>query len=798
MTTILTKKKDTTGAPAPGDLTNAAGGAELAVNTFDKRLYTKDAGGNVVEIGTNPSIIDTTTVDTTNLEVTNIKAKDGTAAATIANSTGKITVSTELAVDNLNLSGNTISSTDTNGAINLAPNGAGQVVFNAGAVGTPIITTTGDTNTGIFFPAADTIAFSEGGTESARFDSSGNLLVGTTSSTFADGSGASISRSGATAALQVNRSDAGTAGSISLISGSSANGLFGAGAKPLILFTDSTERMRIDSAGNVGIGTSSPATKLNVEGTLRINRSGVAVQYLNLYATSGVGFIDSIDSGSGTNQPIAFRNGNNSTTVERMRITSDGKVGIATDTPIYNFQVGGNLPCVGISLISTTDTALIFKGSAAGTDFEHAKIYSGRDTTAFSFASYLAFYTEGKNSGTTDTSTEKMRITAYGDLCIGTTTPQITSGATRGNITLNGSSSAIINLSVGDVNKAQIYHGGTDMFIGNQANGYLMFQTSATERMRIDSSGNVGINNSSPTYRLDSMGSLALGTSARSGITVATTTGMYVYQTNNGGSFEMAFAVGGSSGPGGVNALSKISFFSNALDITTNNAIPITIGTNGNERMRISTNGQVGIGTNNPAVPLDVVSDGSAEVLRLRGRSSDNIGTVRFTSNDGSTTYGAIQGRSTYIEYATSQAIPLIFSTNSAERMRIHSSGGVSIGNTTDAGAGNLSVTGAVSATTAFRETNGLSNIANGATFTISIPTSRRPQLLTVYSTYNLYQTTIALVCGDNSSNVGVTLIVNGGGVTLAGTAPSTVTVTNGLGGTANIYWSLLPLGVGV
>lgn len=58
MTTILTKKKDTAGAPVAGDLTNAAGGAELAVNTATKRLYTKDSGGNVVEIGTNPSSLD--------------------------------------------------------------------------------------------------------------------------------------------------------------------------------------------------------------------------------------------------------------------------------------------------------------------------------------------------------------------------------------------------------------------------------------------------------------------------------------------------------------------------------------------------------------------------------------------------------------------------------------------------------------------------------------------------------------------------------------------------------------------
>jgi hypothetical protein len=52
-----------------------------------------------------------------------------------------------------------------------------------GAVGTPSITFTGDLNTGIYSPAADTIAFAEGGVESARIDSSGRLLVGTSTAT---------------------------------------------------------------------------------------------------------------------------------------------------------------------------------------------------------------------------------------------------------------------------------------------------------------------------------------------------------------------------------------------------------------------------------------------------------------------------------------------------------------------------------------------------------------------------------------------------------------------------------------
>jgi hypothetical protein len=64
----------------------------------------------------------------------------------------------------------------------LTVTGSATVEFADGSAASPSITNDGDTNTGIFFPAADTIAFAEGGAEVARFDSSGNLLVGATSS----------------------------------------------------------------------------------------------------------------------------------------------------------------------------------------------------------------------------------------------------------------------------------------------------------------------------------------------------------------------------------------------------------------------------------------------------------------------------------------------------------------------------------------------------------------------------------------------------------------------------------------
>jgi hypothetical protein len=79
----------------------------------------------------------------------------------------------------------------TNGITTPALENDGVTTVAAGSASAPAITTDGDTNTGIFFPAADTIAFGEGGAEAMRINSSGNLLVGTTS--FAGSAGRVIS-----------------------------------------------------------------------------------------------------------------------------------------------------------------------------------------------------------------------------------------------------------------------------------------------------------------------------------------------------------------------------------------------------------------------------------------------------------------------------------------------------------------------------------------------------------------------------------------------------------------------------
>jgi len=106
--------------------------------------------------------------------------------------------------------GGFIATSDNSGSLALQTAGTTAVTidtnqraaFVAGTAALPAITTTGDTNTGIFFPAADTIAFSEGGVEGLRLTSGSDLCAGTTSTL--DGSRATFTKAGA-AGVAVNR-----------------------------------------------------------------------------------------------------------------------------------------------------------------------------------------------------------------------------------------------------------------------------------------------------------------------------------------------------------------------------------------------------------------------------------------------------------------------------------------------------------------------------------------------------------------------------------------------------------------
>jgi hypothetical protein len=131
-----------------------------------------------------------------------------------------------------------------------------SVGLTGGSASTPSLFFTGDANTGLFSPTADTIAFTEGGVEAMRIDSSGRVGIGTTSPT-----------SDATQVLHVASSGSGTnalvrvAGNngtgVDLISGGDSIAyLFNRDNTALVFGTNNTERGRWDNAGRFLVGTS--------------------------------------------------------------------------------------------------------------------------------------------------------------------------------------------------------------------------------------------------------------------------------------------------------------------------------------------------------------------------------------------------------------------------------------------------------------------------------------------------------------------------------------------------------------
>jgi hypothetical protein len=123
----------------------------------------------------------------------------------------------------------------------------------------------------------------------------------------------------------------------------------------------------------------------------------------------------------------------------------------------------------------------------------------------------------------------------------------------------------------------------------------------------------------------------------------------------------------GVEGSGTINYLAKFTATS-----TIGNSQIFDNGTN------------VGIGTASPSCTLDVVANSSNAIhLRLRGRASDNIGQMEFWNNAQSTRYGFIYADNTSMGVASSQSTPIIFLTNTTEKMRITSAGFVGIGTTT-------------------------------------------------------------------------------------------------------------------
>lgn len=211
-------------------------------------------------------------------------------------------------------------------------NGTTGIAGTNGSAGTPAVQGA-DTNTGIFFPAADTIAFAEGGAEVARFDSSGNFGLGTTSPT-ADLSVGSTTTSSGDVHLRTTKTAVELTPSNSDAGGMNINvGFVAGGQGPLQFSIGSTERARIDASGNLLVGkTTSTGTRFEVERT--DNDNSIA----DFKTNNGSGDVLIRSSGgyvrvrsTGTNE-MAFL----SAGTERARIDSSGYLLVGANTAFDN------------------------------------------------------------------------------------------------------------------------------------------------------------------------------------------------------------------------------------------------------------------------------------------------------------------------------------------------------------------------------------------------------------------------------------------------------------------------------
>ena len=404
---------------------------------------------------------------------------------------------------------------------------ATTVVNGLGLVGTPAYTFTGDLNTGMWSPAADTLAFSTAGSERLRIDSSGRLLVGIgspigSSTVPVQSPGGFISANDA-AGLRLLNSAQNGGGSVFANTGSNGGISIGSDAGPM-LFVSTTERMRITSAGLVGIGNTAPNTTLDVSGSITSRSGSVIADTLTNYGANLVlnaaGSLDTIFQTNGT---------------ERMRLTTGGNVGIGTSAPFVKLQV------VGGSILSDTSVQVLKDGSdsiaggpffllrnAANTqswitqlgasntyDFWNFDTSWSRRVT-FTAAGAVGIGTSAPGAKLTVTSTSSTALLiesaglpeAYNPATFSSKNAYMASGVQE-NWNAGSSASTVAGYLVditayNGVNATDVYFGAAagPSVTGGPANFVFGRRTGIqawAETMRIDSTGNVGIGTTAPT-----------------------------------------------------------------------------------------------------------------------------------------------------------------------------------------------------------------------------------------------------------------------------------------------------------
>jgi hypothetical protein len=304
-------------------------------------------------------------------------------------------------------------------------------------------------------------AFLSGASERMRITKDGDVGIGTD----APSSRLHVHNSGGAGQIQLTSSTSGTATSDGLIiemSGSDDVLFLNKENTNMIFYTNNTEQVRIDSSGNVGIGTNAPAQQVHI---------------YNLGATGSYNFT----AGEGM-------------------VIEDGDA---------NLQLkSNNVGSYGSGLLLTT----------AASTWGFAST-----TTALSNKLYIGHRTSASDEGIQGLMSKLVTIETSGDVGIGTDAPSsrlhVHNSGGAGQIQLTSSTSGtatsdglIIEMS-----------GSDDTLFLNKENTNMIFYTNNTEQVRIDSSGNVGIGTNAPGAKLEVNGGAYINGNLRTAVTTLTT-----------------------------------------------------------------------------------------------------------------------------------------------------------------------------------------------------------------------------------------------------------------------------------
>ena len=632
MTTI--KLKNGSGAPTAGDLVQG----EPALDLTNKRLYTEDSVGTVIEVGTNPTSI----------------------------TTGTITGSGDMAIDTntlfVDVSANSvgIGTTSPSAELDIVGDATDAQIEVGNNLGQKLTITGG--SSGIDFTTANALAmtFGTSGSERLRIDSSGEIGIG-------NAVASTINASSGIGNLVVG-SGSDNEG-ITIYTGSSSYGALnfadatsGAGAYAGYIkfdhsdnsfghFIDNVERVRIDSSGNVGISTTSPSSFNQVGADTLVVGSGSGEQGITIYSGTANNGVLAFADGTTTTQQyqgyIGYNHASNfmrffTGATEKMRIDSSGNVGIGTSSPssVLTVAVDDATGDNGARIAGVTDGNKQLR-LAYNTTGNYANIQAIHAGTAYT---NLVLQKDGGNVG------------------IGTSSPSfglsVESDNGSGYAALFRKSSSDPALTIQTTSSITQIQG-------------LNSALSATNDIAMQvSGGNVGIGTASPANLMH-----LEGTGVVVGATQLTLEGRY-----NGYGAGLEFVSRTSSG-GTRATMAKITADGEAAWNTTASTqdaglrFSTTEGGTLSEKVRISASGNVGIGTNNPTARLEIAYSGGSQI-----EASNGSGTFRIL-NDGTNSNLLSNGPMFYQTNATGEHI-FQQSGGSSEAMRIDGSGNVGIGTT--------------------------------------------------------------------------------------------------------------------